>query len=63
MFQHPGLSVTPSPNQRCSLWVYGKRFNAFRFNRSGVVERALEVREIGGGTVKVVSPAAAKFDD
>jgi hypothetical protein len=36
---------------------------AFRFNRSGVVERALEVREIGGGTVKVVSPAAAKFDD
>ena len=34
---------------------------AFRFTRTGAIERALEVREVGGGTVKVVSPAAAKF--
>jgi len=36
---------------------------AFRFDRSGAIERALEVREVSGGTVKVVSPAASKFAD
>lgn len=35
---------------------------AFRFGRDGVAERALEVQEIGGGTVKTVSPAPANFD-
>lgn len=34
---------------------------AFRFNRDGVIDRALEVREVSGGTVKVVNPAASKF--
>lgn len=34
---------------------------AFRFNRNGVVDRAFEVREVGAGTVKVVSPAPTKF--
>ncbi len=34
---------------------------AFRFDKTGVIDRALEVREVGGGTVKVVSPAPAKF--
>lgn len=33
----------------------------FRFSRDGLVERALEVREIGVGTVNVVSAAPAKF--
>ncbi|MCJ2177739.1 penicillin-binding protein activator [Novosphingobium album (ex Hu et al. 2023)] len=33
----------------------------FRFTRDGIVERALEVREVQGGTVKVVSPAPGKF--
>ncbi|MCJ2186327.1 penicillin-binding protein activator [Novosphingobium beihaiensis] len=33
----------------------------FRFTRGGVVERALEVREVQPGAVKVVSPAPAKF--
>ncbi|MEJ2458245.1 MAG: penicillin-binding protein activator [Novosphingobium sp.] len=33
----------------------------FRFTRGGVVERALEVREVQPGTVKVISPAPAKF--
>ncbi|MCB2047601.1 MAG: penicillin-binding protein activator [Novosphingobium sp.] len=35
----------------------------FRFSRSGVVERALEVREIRGGTVVTVSPAPTQFKD
>lgn len=35
----------------------------FRFTRGGVVERALEVREVQAGSVKVVSPAPAKFGD
>ncbi|HKT86102.1 MAG TPA: penicillin-binding protein activator [Novosphingobium sp.] len=35
----------------------------FRFSRDGVIERALEVREIQGGTIKVVSPAPARFGD
>lgn len=35
----------------------------FRFSRSGVIERALEVREVQGGTVKVVSPAPVRFGD
>lgn len=34
---------------------------AFRFSRSGVVERALEVREIRGGEVTPVDPAPAGF--
>ena len=35
----------------------------FRFTRGGIVERALEVREVGTGTVTVVSPAPAKFGE
>lgn len=35
---------------------------AFRFGRDGVAQRALEVQEIGGGTLKTVSPAPANFD-
>ncbi|MBB3941136.1 ABC-type branched-subunit amino acid transport system substrate-binding protein [Novosphingobium fluoreni] len=34
---------------------------AFRFDRSGVINRAFEVREVSGGAVKVVSPAPTKF--
>jgi len=34
---------------------------AFRFGRDGLAERALEVREIRGGTKVVVSPAPASF--
>lgn len=34
---------------------------AFRFDRNGVIERALEVREVSGGAVKVVAPAPTKF--
>ncbi|MCT2558167.1 penicillin-binding protein activator [Tsuneonella sp. YG55] len=34
---------------------------AFRFTRSGVVERAMEVREVREGTVAIVDPAPAKF--
>lgn len=36
---------------------------AFRFTKGGLVERALEVREVGNGTVRVISPAPAKFGD
>lgn len=36
---------------------------AFRFDKSGAVDRAYEVREVSGGTVKVVSPAPTKFDN
>ncbi|MCP5396810.1 MAG: penicillin-binding protein activator [Sphingomonadaceae bacterium] len=36
---------------------------AFRFQRSGVVERAMEVREVRDGQVVIVSPAPAKFED
>lgn len=36
---------------------------AFRFTRSGLVERALEVREVQAGTVKVISPAPGKFGE
>ncbi len=35
----------------------------FRFSRSGVVERALEVREVRGGTIVTVSPAPSRFED
>ncbi|WP_333604917.1 penicillin-binding protein activator [Novosphingobium sp.] len=35
----------------------------FRFTRGGIVERALEVREVAPGTVKVVSPAPSKFGE
>jgi branched-chain amino acid transport system substrate-binding protein len=35
----------------------------FRFSRSGIIERALEVREVRGGTVVTVSPAPARFED
>ena len=34
---------------------------AFRFGRNGVVERAMEVREVRNGAVAVVAPAPAKF--
>lgn len=34
---------------------------AFRFDRSGVIERAMEVREVRGGGVAVVDPAPARF--
>lgn len=34
---------------------------AFRFNRDGIAERALEVSEIRGGQTVVVSPAPASF--
>lgn len=34
---------------------------AFRFGRDGVVERAMEVREVRGGVVTVIDPAPAKF--
>jgi ABC-type branched-subunit amino acid transport system substrate-binding protein len=36
---------------------------AFRFNREGIAERALEVRQIGGASVTVVSPAPKGFGD
>jgi ABC-type branched-subunit amino acid transport system substrate-binding protein len=35
----------------------------FRFLPSGVAERAMEVREVEAGTVRVVSPAPARFVD
>ncbi|MBO6676934.1 MAG: penicillin-binding protein activator, partial [Rhizobiales bacterium] len=35
----------------------------FRFGRNGVVERAMEVREIRGGQVVIVSPAPTRFED
>lgn len=34
---------------------------AFRFDRNGVVERAMEVREVRRGSVSVVDPAPARF--
>lgn len=34
---------------------------AFRFSRNGVVERALEVREVRGGEITAVDPAPAGF--
>ncbi len=35
----------------------------FRFGTGGMIERALEVREARAGTVAVVSPAPARFED
>jgi len=35
----------------------------FRFGRNGVIERALEVREIRSGNVVVISAAPARFED
>lgn len=35
----------------------------FRFGRNGVIERALEVREVRSGNAAVVSPAPARFQD
>ncbi len=35
----------------------------FRFNRDGMIERALEVREVRSGGVAVISPAPTKFED
>lgn len=35
----------------------------FRFTRGGIVERALEVREVQPGSVTVISPAQTKFGD
>ena len=36
---------------------------AFRFDRDGIAERELEVKQIGGGGITVVSPAAKGFGD
>jgi ABC-type branched-subunit amino acid transport system substrate-binding protein len=36
---------------------------AFRFGRNGVIERALEVREVRAGSVATVSPAPSSFGD
>lgn len=36
---------------------------AFRFGRNGVVDRAMEVREVRDGQVVIVAPAPARFDD
>ena len=36
---------------------------AFRFSRSGVVERAMEVREVREGSVVVIDPAPTAFGD
>ncbi|MDC0886874.1 penicillin-binding protein activator [Altererythrobacter sp.] len=36
---------------------------AFRFNRNGVVDRAMEVREVRNGQVVIVNPAPARFED
>jgi branched-chain amino acid transport system substrate-binding protein len=33
----------------------------FRFNRNGVAERSMEVRQVGNGTVSVVDPAPTRF--
>jgi ABC-type branched-subunit amino acid transport system substrate-binding protein len=35
----------------------------FRFSSNGVVERAMEVREVGSNTISVVSPAPTRFQD
>ena len=35
----------------------------FRFRRDGVAERAFEVRQVGSGTISVVSPAPRQFGD
>ena len=34
---------------------------AFRFGRDGIVERAMEVREVRSGGITVVDPAPTKF--
>jgi branched-chain amino acid transport system substrate-binding protein len=34
---------------------------AFRFRPDGIAERAMEVRQVGAGTVTVVSPAPTQF--
>lgn len=36
---------------------------AFRFGRNGVIDRAMEVREVRDGDVAIVSPAPARFND
>ena len=36
---------------------------AFRFDRDGIAERVLEVKQIGAGGVTVVSPAPQGFGD
>jgi hypothetical protein len=36
---------------------------SFRFQRNGVIQRALEVREVHANGVRVVSPAPTRFDD
>jgi hypothetical protein len=33
----------------------------FRFGRNGIAERAMEVRQVGNGTVTVVDPAPTRF--
>jgi hypothetical protein len=34
---------------------------AFRFTREGIAERALQVQQVGAGTLTVVSPAPKGF--
>ena len=36
---------------------------AFRFGKDGVIERALELREVRAGSVDVISPATSRFQD
>lgn len=35
----------------------------FRFNAGGIVQRAMEVREVGAGSISMASPAPARFQD
>ncbi|MDY7098793.1 MAG: penicillin-binding protein activator [Pseudomonadota bacterium] len=45
--------------------IYNRPFlgvdGAFRFGRNGIAERALEVREVSGGSVRPVDPAPTSF--
>ena len=43
------------------IWNFIGVDGSFRFGNGGVVERAMEVRKVGAGTVQVVSAAPAKF--
>ena len=42
-------------------WGFDGMDGPFRFQRNGVVERAMEVREVRDGTVAVVASAPAGF--
>ncbi len=35
---------------------------AFRFGSNGIIERAMEVRQVGKGRIDIVSPAPDRFD-